>query len=443
VLHIYQMLCQEIEALWQADGSFNNPHQGHEDQHHNIDAGVALLFWASLYQMNPTVQRLDKCRQSFSYYRKYHLANRHPAFIPWHSQAYALLFDETGDPIFRDFVFEMNDWLLPIQQWDRLRSLDLRGRFYGSTSPEYGLSQAAATGNYLQGLAEAYRLAVQNNDPTRANAYELVIWRGICHIRQLQFKNDVDMFYVRKRSQVQGAVRTTVYDNQIGLDNVQQSLMALLKLCNLSAFPERVTQPRKAFQRLKQSVEIAPLIAEITDKSAFWFYDTSRQQKLMPQPETQSIFLTRAAKPFPPGIENARDVHASCPTEIAGEFPVVMNWVERFVEEIGGELGRVNIFKLAPKGRVYSHIDYGEYYRLRERYHLVLHSQSGSWMKCGSEETIMHEGELWWFDNKQPHEAFNPSEQWRIHLIFDVLPPDPSKPVNQGSARPKSFPPQG
>ncbi|GET40336.1 hypothetical protein [Microseira wollei] len=103
--------------------------------------------------MNPTQQRLDNCRQSFSYYRKYHLANRHPAFIPWHSQAYALLFDATGDPIFRDFVFEMNDWLLPIQQWDRLRSLDLRGRFYDATYPEYGLSQAAATGNYLPALA--------------------------------------------------------------------------------------------------------------------------------------------------------------------------------------------------------------------------------------------------------------------------------------------------
>ncbi|MEO0968094.1 MAG: aspartyl/asparaginyl beta-hydroxylase domain-containing protein [Cyanobacteria bacterium J06639_18] len=34
----------------------------------------------------------------------------------------------------------------------------------------------------------------------------------------------------------------------------------------------------------------------------------------------------------------------------------------------------------------------------------------------------MQEGELWWFDNKQPHESFNASEQWRIHLIFDVLP---------------------
>jgi aspartyl/asparaginyl beta-hydroxylase (cupin superfamily) len=34
----------------------------------------------------------------------------------------------------------------------------------------------------------------------------------------------------------------------------------------------------------------------------------------------------------------------------------------------------------------------------------------------------MREGELWWFDNKQEHEARNDSEYDRIHLIFDLEP---------------------
>ena len=34
----------------------------------------------------------------------------------------------------------------------------------------------------------------------------------------------------------------------------------------------------------------------------------------------------------------------------------------------------------------------------------------------------MREGELWWFDNKQVHEAFNDAQAERIHLIFDLLP---------------------
>ncbi len=431
---IFQMLCQEIQESWQNNGSFST---GYQPRAQNFNPGAALLFWASLYKKNHDEHLLQRCRKSFFYYREWHLAHRHPAFIPWHTQAYALLYDETGDPIFRDFIFEINDWLLPMQQSGELRSIDARGRFYNPKHKEYGLPHAAATGNYLQGLVDAYRLAWQNNDTARANAYELAIWRGLRNIRQLQFKDDVDMFYIKERSPVQGSIRTAVYDNTIRIDNVQQSLMAILKLYQLPAFPKQAPPPKPGFRRLKQGVNIAPLMAEITEKSPLWFYDTSRQQKVAPQAETQSIFLRRAAKPFPVGVDNARDVHDSCPTEVAKEFPVVMNWVEEFVKEIGGELGRLNIVRfkeiggelgrlnivrLAPKGRVYSHIDHGEYYRLRDRYHLVLQSRSGSWMKCGNQEAVMHEGELWWFDNKQPHEAFNPSEQWRIHIIFDVLP---------------------
>ena len=43
-------------------------------------------------------------------------------------------------------------------------------------------------------------------------------------------------------------------------------------------------------------------------------------------------------------------------------------------------------------------------------------------MTCGEEEVGMRQGELWWFDNKKPHESFNRSDEERIHLIFDLLP---------------------
>ena len=64
----------------------------------------------------------------------------------------------------------------------------------------------------------------------------------------------------------------------------------------------------------------------------------------------------------------------------------------------------------------------GEYYRLHERHHLVLRSSLGSWLRAGEEEVRMREGELWWFDNRAVHEAFNDGDEDRIHLIFDLLP---------------------
>jgi hypothetical protein len=40
---------------------------------------------------------------------------------------------------------------------------------------------------------------------------------------------------------------------------------------------------------------------------------------------------------------------------------------------------------------------------------------------AANEWVRMQPGECWWFDNKVPHEAYNESDDWRIHLIFDVL----------------------
>jgi len=78
--------------------------------------------------------------------------------------------------------------------------------------------------------------------------------------------------------------------------------------------------------------------------------------------------------------------------------------------------------RLAPQKQVYRHIDTGAYYRVRDRYHFVLRSDGGSPLTSGDERCVLHEGQLWWFDNKLPHEAFNPGDTWRIHLIFDLLP---------------------
>ena len=76
-----------------------------------------------------------------------------------------------------------------------------------------------------------------------------------------------------------------------------------------------------------------------------------------------------------------------------------------------------------PAGRrVYPHIDRGEYYKVRNRYHFVLRSADGSWLKAADEEVRMKEGEVWWFDNNQMHEAHNDGDQDRIHIIFDMLP---------------------
>jgi hypothetical protein len=50
---------------------------------------------------------------------------------------------------------------------------------------------------------------------------------------QLQFVDDVDMYYVSKRKVVQGGIRTNIFDNSIRCDNVQHPLMGIIKILRM------------------------------------------------------------------------------------------------------------------------------------------------------------------------------------------------------------------
>ena len=196
----------------------------------NFYSGEALLFRAEAARRGfAGAPSLERCAAAFERCRARHRRRRNPAFVPWHTQACASLFAQTGRREFADFVFEMNDWLLPMQQWDGLAS-DLRGRFYNPRRPEFGPPHAASTGAYLEGLADAAALARAVGDPTRAEVYERAVARGLRSLRQLQFRDERDAFYISRRERVLGALRTEVYDNAVRVDSAAHALAAAVKV---------------------------------------------------------------------------------------------------------------------------------------------------------------------------------------------------------------------
>lgn len=224
-----------VDNLWNADGSFRTFYlpEGRNDNQ-NFYPGEALLLWAATLEEDLDPVLLDRFMRSFTYYRDWHRAQRNPAFVPWHTMAYERVWRLTGNDELRDFVFEMNDWLLGIQQWADAPAPDVAGRFYDPERPDYGPPHAASDGVYLEGLIAAYRLAVAVDDAARADAYRIAIVRGLRNLMQLQFADDVDMFYISQRDRAAGGLRTTSYDNRIRIDNVQHGLMAVLDV--LEAF---------------------------------------------------------------------------------------------------------------------------------------------------------------------------------------------------------------
>ncbi len=203
--------------------------QARDGQNWNFYSGEALLFWAEAIRRRascaPSVERFT---ETFERCRQRHRRARNPAFIPWHTQACAALYAHTKRRELADFVFEINDWLLPMQQWDGLTE-DLRGRFYDPRHREFGPPHAASTGVYLEGLADALALARTLGDDARTEAYRQAVERGVRSLRQLQFRDERDAFYVSRKPRVLGALRTEVYDNSVRVDSAAHALAAAVK----------------------------------------------------------------------------------------------------------------------------------------------------------------------------------------------------------------------
>ena len=176
------------------------------------------------------------------------------------------------------------------------------------------------------------------------------------------------------------------------------------------------------FQRIAKDLDINPFLAEIDAVPEMWLKDTSRQRKVRCQRHTQSIYLRSPKKPLPPGEKNANNVHSSRLTSAAKMFPRTLAFCESVATALNGSLGRVTLVTLLPQSKVYPHVDAGEYYRIRDRFHLVLRSSLGSPLAVESETVVMRPGEFWVFNNKFRHWAENQSNEPRVHLIFDVRP---------------------
>jgi aspartyl/asparaginyl beta-hydroxylase (cupin superfamily) len=177
----------------------------------------------------------------------------------------------------------------------------------------------------------------------------------------------------------------------------------------------------KHFKLIRAGVDPKPFLDEIASVEGAWDAVTGRQDKIAVQREAMAIPL-RGLKKSAIGERKRRDVHESRWTSTSARYPVARAFLEETAGALDSLLSRAKVVCLPAGRRVYPHIDRGEYYRLRNRYHLVLRSTHGSWLKAADEEVRMGEGELWWFDNDQPHEAFNDGDEDRIHMIFDLLP---------------------
>jgi hypothetical protein len=207
------------------------------------------------------------------------------------------------------------------------------------------------------------------------------------------------------------------------MDGPNPSGADVIAQCSPAALPEAGSDHplHLHFRRIGWVRELAPLIAEIRQNRELWNVDQRRQRSIDVHAETNSIYLRHGVRE--PGVEiRKEDIEVSAMSPAWDRFPNVTRVMTDLASQEGGEVGRAMVVRLKPQGKVYGHIDFGSYYAHRDRYHLVIQSPSGSEMKCEDECAVFRQGEVFCFNNKVRHEAFNASNDWRIHLIFDLLP---------------------
>jgi hypothetical protein len=85
-----------------------------------------------------------------------------------------------------------------------------------------------ATGVYLEGINDAYTLAVQTRDSRHVEKYAATIKHGIRFLLQLQFTHR-NTFYLKNPDRAIGGIRQSLVRNDLRIDYAQHAALALMK----------------------------------------------------------------------------------------------------------------------------------------------------------------------------------------------------------------------
>jgi hypothetical protein len=118
------------------------------------------------------------------------------------------------------------------------------------------------------------------------------------------------------------------------------------------------------------------------------------------------------------GVENIDQYVGD--TDICVETPAYKRHTEivGFLKRNFKNSSRCGFLSLPIGGIVGRHIDIGDYYLTRDRYHLSI--QGTYRYSVGDESVIVEPGTLLWFNNKLEHGTENLGDCIRITFVFDV-----------------------
>lgn len=179
------------------------------------------------------------------------------------------------------------------------------------------------------------------------------------------------------------------------------------------------------------SIDPTKLMLQIKQNPELWKEDTYlRDYPQGPFGEIESIMLRFPEKrvfeqeeeleKYKQGLSHF-DQHESIDYPAYSILTEARSLVMGLMSYVGGErLGRVMVNKIAQGGQIYPHADTPEHTDYYTRFHIVLQSGAGCFIRAGDEQLDMRSGDVFWFNNKLEHEVVNNSNMDRISMVIDV-----------------------
>jgi hypothetical protein len=232
-----EQMCNWIRRQARADGSLrcNDASDSTAANEDDADAvndhpGVALYAVLRSQKHRPAQWKTDFARKAIAYYRWWWKNHRSMAFVPWQTAAYAEAFVQTKEPVFAEFVYEMNDWLCGLQydQLDPRRPLWNGGFMKSADGRAIDAPPTIESAVYAEALVEARRAARAGSDATRYQHYTEVLHRSLQFLVRLQYTDaNTQHFEEWYRPRLVGGFHASTQDGNLRVDYTQHALSAL------------------------------------------------------------------------------------------------------------------------------------------------------------------------------------------------------------------------
>jgi len=157
------------------------------------------------------------------------------------------------------------------------------------------------------------------------------------------------------------------------------------------------------------------------ENSPLWDADRTRQTTYQVHRQTRSIIFDWLDANWEVGGPVNVKRYNYAPPELCAP---VYALADRLEAQYSGKLVRMTLAELAPRGKIATHVDNGISITAVHRCHIPVLTNEGVKFIIERIPYFLKPDIAYEFDNTRAHSVDNQSDQRRVHLLCDVLPPE-------------------